>query len=178
MHLFGLAIDINYKTNPYISQSANPIFRNAGLLVQGKAVEFKPNMSYDELQALDTLVEKYFSYLDNSAELEERLKEAKDAPWAGKSAAEAQAVIQKDLKKLAGKWERTTDLIKKNGFLNLKKELVEGTGLHWGGAGYGDMMHFDMRNKSNGAKIYAAGREYMKKKLKEANDNWPAGDHQ
>lgn len=173
MHLFGLAIDVNYTSNPFISSSANPVFERAGLLVQGTKVAYQDNMSYDDLKVLDMVLEKYFSHLDNTAVLEARLKEAKDAFWSGKAVAEAQALIQADLKLVAGKWERagSKEVIKKGGFLNLSKEFVSGIGLSWG-ASYGDMMHFDMRNKGNGAKIQSAIGQYKNQKVQEAKDKW------
>lgn len=57
--------------------------------------------------------------------------------------------------------------MKSGGFLNLKKELVTGMGLDWGG-GYGDMMHFDMRNRGVGRKVNQARLGYEREKEKEA----------
>ena len=34
------------------------------------------------------------------------------------------------------------------------------------------MMHFDMRNRGNGAKIYAAGVAYKRTKEAEAEEKW------
>lgn len=173
MHLFGLAIDVNYTSNPFISSSANPVFERAGQLVNGTKAAYKDGMSYDDLLALDAVLEKYLAYLDDKPGLEARLAAVTEAPWKGKSADDAQKLIQDDLNLLAGKWERkgSKDVLKKSGFLNLKKEFVSGIELNWGGS-YGDMMHFDMRNKGNGAKIQAAIGQYKAKKTQEGKETW------
>ena len=41
MHMFGLATDINYTANPFISGSANDVFVRAGQLVNGAAGRFR-----------------------------------------------------------------------------------------------------------------------------------------
>ena len=69
------------------------------------------------------------------------------------------------------KWERSEPAkkaaIEAGGLLDLDKRLVEEIGLDWG-ASYGDIMHFDMRNKGNGKKIHAAIERYKTKKEGEA----------
>ena len=168
MHLFGLAIDVNYKSNPFISTSANPVFERAGQLINGKKMEYKNGMSYSDIAGLDKVLEIYFSYIDDRIGLEAKLKEATGF-WQDKSVDDAQVKIKQDLSLVAGKWERAKSLevIQKGGFLNLKEELVQGFELSWGGS-YGDMMHFDMRNKGNGAKINAAIEQYKKEKETES----------
>jgi hypothetical protein len=166
MHLFGLAIDVNYDTNPWIAEESsgkeeNGILARATLLVDGTSSSFAANMSYDKLAALNTAVKTYFSYIDDRSALEAKLSGATGF-WAGKTADAAAKQVKADFDRLAVLWERTgtmQDAIKRGGFLDLKKELVEGMGLDWGGK-YGDMMHFDMRNKGNGAKINGAGARY------------------
>lgn len=175
MHLFGLAVDLNYTANPFISASANPVFNRAGLLVDGTAAAWKPNMSYDDLSALDKKLETYFSYLDKPDDLKARLDASTAAPWKGMAPEKAKKQIQADLDLVARKWERSDPskkaTIKAGGFMDLKKELVEGIGLNWG-ASYGDMMHFDMRNKGNGAKIEAAIGQYKAEKEKESKEQY------
>ena len=171
MHLFGLAIDVNYTSNPWVGESANKVFANAGWLAVGKKLQYSGGMTFDQLSELDKAVETYFGYLDDSASLSTRLAAIEDAsnPWKGKSAEDAAKQIQKDLDSAAVKWERagSKDVIKKGGFLSLPKEFVDGIGLSWG-ASYGDIMHFDMRNKGNGRKIQSAIGAYKAKKLEEA----------
>jgi hypothetical protein len=175
MHLFGLAVDINYVSNPFISSTANDVFERAGQLVDGTGGRFKHDMSYDELAGLDATLETYLSYLDDEVALEARLDAAAGAPWAGMTVASAKKQIEKDLKAVARKWQRAgkTDVIKATGFLDLRKELVAAMGLSWG-ASYGDIMHFDMRNKGNGAKIQAAIGAYQAEKEAESRSQWTA----
>ena len=174
MHLFGLAIDVNYTSNPFIGESANPQFLNAGELVHGDAGSvYKPNMSYDDLMRLDETLEAYFAYLEDTPALEARLAVAAGPLWKGKSVDDARKIILGDLDTLARRWERrdAKDVVKKTGFLNLKRDLVVGIGLSWG-AVYGDMMHFDLRNKGNGARIQSMVRQYLNEKEDEAKAAW------
>jgi hypothetical protein len=177
MHLFGLAVDLNYTANPFISASANPVFDRAGLLVDGTTSQFKANMTYDELSALDTTLTTYFSYIDNATELESRLNAATAKPWQGVKPAQAVKVIQKDLDTVASLWQRSDKsdkaIIRAGGFLDLKKELVEGMDLNWG-ASYGDIMHFDLRDKGVGAKVYQAIVTYGGQKEQESTKQFAA----
>jgi len=183
MHLFGLAIDVNYDTNPWIAEETtlkaeNEIIRRATLLVNGVETSFTPNtMSYDQIAALNEAMKTYFSYIDRRDLLETQLKDAKGI-WAGMSTDDALKRIQADFNDLAVKWERTgakQEAIKQGGFLDLGKELVEGMGLDWGGK-YGDMMHFDMRNKGIGAKVDWARKEYVRQKTKTSEQRY-ADEH-
>jgi hypothetical protein len=172
MHLFGLAIDVNYTSNPWVGTSANKVFERAGLLVHGQKIQFKAGMSYADLSALDKTMETYFSYLDNTDALRTQLAASGQGQanfWTGKSAEDAQKQIQQDLDFCAAKWERkgAKDVIKKGGFLSLPEDLVKGMELDWG-ASYGDIMHFDMRNKRSGAGIQSAIRQYKGEKKAEA----------
>jgi subtilisin family serine protease len=175
MHLFGLAIDVNYTSNPWISESANPVFERAGLLVRGAATRYRPGMSYDELKALNDTLVAYFALLDRPDQLDVRLASAGD-PWRGKSSADARRQIDQDLSFCARRWERerAREVIKQSGFLNLRKEMVEAMGLDWG-ASYGDIMHFDMRNRGRGADVHRAVRWYAEEKLREARQQGTAG---
>ena len=176
MHLFGLAIDINYTTNPFISKSANPVFKRAADLLSKTTKGFSTGMSYDDLTELDLLLEDYFNLITDEGGLEAALQDTTKAPWKGKTAKAAKKLIQADLDDVTGKWQRTDAGQKKKirlgGFLDLDKRLVDGMGLDWGGSGYGDMMHFDMRNKGNGAKIQAAAVSYKSRKEAESSKAW------
>jgi hypothetical protein len=176
MHLFGLAIDVNYAGDPFIGQDkdeAKELLRIGQLVHGDEKSAYRNNMSYDELLYLDETVEAYFSYLDDTPALEARLAAAQGAPWKGKSVDDAKKIILDDLDQLARQWGRSNakDVVKKTGFLNLKRDLVVGIGLSWGAA-YGDMMHFDMRNKGSGAKIQAMLQQYLKEKEAEAAAAW------
>jgi hypothetical protein len=170
MHLFGLAVDVNYTSNPWVGTSANKVFERAGLLVHGQKMQFKAGMSYGDLSALDKTMETYFSYLDDTEALRTQLEASGQANfWTGKSAEDAQKQIEQDLDFCAAKWERTgaKGVIKKGGFLSLPEDLVNAMDLDWG-ASYGDIMHFDMRNKGSGAKIQSAIQQYKGEKKAEA----------
>jgi hypothetical protein len=131
-------------------------------------------MPFEQLARLDNLLEAYFSMLD-SDQLEHYLTDNPNAPWTGLSVDAARKLIQKDLDLVAGKWERTgaaqKAVIKAGGFMNLDRRFVDGIGLDWG-ASYGDIMHFDMRNKGSGAKINGAVQSYKAKKDAEAKEKW------
>ena len=62
-------------------------------------------------------------------------------------------------------------MIRRKGFLQLREEVILGLKLNRG-AWYGDMMHFDLRNKGNGAKIQGMVRAYQKEKEDEAAAAW------
>jgi subtilisin family serine protease len=180
MHLFGLAIDVNYDTNPWVGDSpaeletVNGVFARAGVLTSGNPTKFetKSKANYEEIERLNQTVKTYFSYLDDRGALEARLKDAK-APWAGKTADAAISMINKDLKILSIAFERPANVVKVGGFLDIPKSFIDGVGLDWGGA-YGDMMHFDMRNVGVGRKIESARTQYRKKKDSEAEDRYAA----
>jgi len=174
MHLFGLAIDVNYTANPFISTSANPVFARAGKLIGETNVAFKGGMSYEQLAFVNNVLQAYFAFIDAPDEqLERQLKDNTSAPWKGKSAAQARAQIKSDLDLVATKWERTKAgqkaVIQATGFMDIDRRFVDGIGLAWG-ASYGDMMHFDMRNKGNGRKIHQQVEAYKAVKEQEAKD--------
>jgi hypothetical protein len=181
MHLFGLAIDVNYTANPFISESANEVFARAGALIGEKNVKFvqRTTAKFEEIAWIDNVMQAYFGYLDDDKGLEAALARAADPPWKGMAVDAAKKRIQADLDDVAGKWERSKAaqkaVIKAGGITDFDRRFVDGIGLHWGAA-YGDIMHFDMRNKGSGAKINAAVNAYKRKKEAEASEKW-AADH-
>ena len=181
MHLFGLAIDVNYTANPFISTSANDVFAKAGALIGEKNVKFveRATAKFEEIALIDNVMQAYFAFLDDDKGLEAALARAADAPWKGMAVEAAKKLIQADLDNVTGKWERSGDaqkaVIKAGGITDLDRRFVDGIGLHWGAA-YGDIMHFDMRNKGSGAKINAAVNDYKHAKEAEASEKW-AADH-
>jgi hypothetical protein len=181
MHLFGLAIDVNYTANPFISESANEVFARAGALIGEKNVKFvqRAKAKFEEIAWIDNVMQAYFAYLDDDKALEAALGRAAGPPWKGMAVDAAKKRIQADLDDVAGRWERSAAaqkaVIKAGGITDLDSRFVDGIGLHWGAA-YGDIMHFDMRNKGSGAKVNAAINAYKTKKEAEASEKW-AADH-
>jgi hypothetical protein len=172
MHMFGLAIDVNYTANPFISEKANPVFARAGQLIRHRPAAWRKGMTYAQLSDLNQTLKCYFALLGDDAALQASLTDATTEPWHGKTVAQAQSRIQKDLQGLARLWQRTDRdqlaVLRKTGFMNLKQEFVKGIGLSWGAA-YGDMMHFDMRNDGGiGHGIYEAIRRWMAQQAKAA----------
>lgn len=187
MHMFGLAVDLNYTANPWVGQTdrnvevTNTVFSRMGLLIKGEKMVYRHGLEYDKLAEMDTALEKYFAYIDKPDDLEKRLAEADiKAPWKGKTKDAALKVIKNDLDSLAGLWERgdkdKKEIIKKSGFMDFSKEFVEGMKLDWGGKSYGDMMHFDMRNQGIGQRIYDAIADYKREKAREAEKKY-ADEH-
>ncbi len=182
MHMFGLAIDVNYLRNPFIQEGAiatlNEISNRAGWIINGtEPQKYSHKLKISEIIKIDKLVEKYFGLLDNPVMLSDRLKQqASGSPWKDYTLDKARKTIEKDLKKLAEKIARgdNIDIIKKGGFLDLPQEFIEGMiagGLDWGGF-YGDMMHFDMRNRGVGKKIHQERLRYAKEKNREAKEKF------
>ncbi|WP_395822378.1 DUF4157 domain-containing protein [Archangium minus] len=65
-HLFGLAIDVNYTANPYISESSsNLVFPRAGILVNGAEMSLTLSSSFDELKKLNSALVSYFALSDD-----------------------------------------------------------------------------------------------------------------
>jgi hypothetical protein len=183
MHMFGLAIDVNYTANPFVSASSNDIFGRAGELVHGRKAAWTPGMNYEQLRELDKTLEAYFALLDDPAGLKKKLGKASgDWKEMGGDVELARRQIEHDLsgevvrekrgKKtvvvdrggVGARWNRASErklkVIKQGGIMDLPPELVRGLKLDWG-ASYGDNMHFDMRNTALGKKILAAIRKYQ-----------------
>jgi hypothetical protein len=192
MHLVGMAVDINYTDSPFIGSSSSDVFGRAGLLIDGTAYSYdETSRTYEQLSTMQKAITAYFALLDDDKKLEEKLKSASKTKWTvskstkhlalassweGMALDLAKKQIQTDLAHVAARWERKEDQIKKGGFLGVSKELVDtmtkGNATHWGGGGYGDMMHFDMRTQGKGAIINAAFNDYKKKKTEEAHKKY------
>jgi len=192
MHLVGMAVDINYTDAPFIGSSASDVFGRAGLLVDGTAYSYdEKRRTYDEFSTIQKALVAYFALADDDAKLEEKLKSpaktdwpvtnkklALAKTWDGTAADVAKKQIEADIKFLAGRWQRTEEQVKKNGFLGVSKDLVEAmtkdNATDWGGGGYGDIMHFDMRTKGKGATINSAFNKYKGKKKTQAEEAYTA----
>lgn len=195
MHMFGLAVDVNYRGNPYVEASdikpLNNVLKNAALLMNTDILTYEKNTKgkfkdrFDYMQALDTLLENYFKLPDNTAELERHIRNSQSSVWRGQSLADAKAIIQKNLNNLAGFLARgkLKDYFKKHAILDFDKRFVvgmEAMGFDWGGY-YGDMMHFDMRKTGVGYYIEKARKEYgakVKNQAKYLLKEKKYGEHQ
>ncbi len=196
-HMFGLAIDVNYIQSPYIqnkqrkgynARTGKYFIKPNGIITMNEVLahacslsgidrsEFKYGLSYDQYAVMNELLVSYLTLADqaNGSRLSALLEETPGFEWKGLSPDEARKKIQADLDRLALSIDRWSyrELLKKKGFLNISKEFVNGVKLDWGGARYGDMMHFDMRNVGVGIKISGAINEYIHLKLKEAKDQF------
>jgi len=176
MHMFGLAVDVNYLGNPFIQskediQALNNVLKNAALLMNQPTLSYQKGYAknkFDSLQQLDTMLEKYFSLLDKPAELEQLVQASPSSEWRGLSVVDAKLKIQKNLDNLASLLARggkKKTYFKQHALLDFDKRFVvqmEELGLNWGGH-YGDTMHFDMRAIGVGLYIEKARLAYAKK---------------
>lgn len=188
MHMFGLAVDVNYLGNPYIEKgdvtAVNNVLANAAHLMNAEKLSYRSNDKgrfadrYDYVRALDDVIESYFKLLDDSSELERRLRASQSDAWRSLALADAQKKIEKNLHNLAGYLARGKHkkYFQRHGILDFDKRFVAGMEkmrLHWGGW-YGDMMHFDMRLTGVGLFIEKARNEYAAAARKRARA-LPAG---
>jgi hypothetical protein len=170
MHTFGLAVDLNYKGNPFIGNAgadAPDAIRRATSLVLGTATNVTTSLgdakaSYAALKAASDALKTYFSYR-NAANLK-ALTSAVQGHTAAKGEprdlAGWQKQIEADYTELNGKGDFDNHKPPEEGFLDLDESVVlalTGAGLTWGGTypGAKDIMHFDLR-QAEGAKIDAA----------------------
>ncbi|HEY5979815.1 MAG TPA: hypothetical protein VIT41_09285 [Microlunatus sp.] len=175
MHTFGLAVDLNYKGNPFIGNAgaaAPDAIRRATSLVLGTATEVGTSLgdaqaSFTALKGASDALKTYFSFRD-AANLP-----ALTAAVTGHTAAKGepadlagwQAQIAADYEALNGKGDFKKHKPPEEGFLDLHESVVlalTGAGLTWGGT-YPtdkDLMHFDLR-EAEGAKIDAARRAHV-----------------
>ncbi len=182
MHMFGIAVDVNYLGNPYVEegdiQAVNNVLKNAAALMNAELLTYRKHEKgkfadrYDYIQALDDTIENYFKLLDDLVALERYLQSAQSSDWRGLSVKKAREKIQKNLDNLSGLLARKDykDYFKKHAILDFDKRFVTGMekmGLHWGGD-YGDMMHFDLRNTGVGYYIEKARKEYGGKVRRQA----------
>lgn len=189
MHMFGLAIDVNYLGNPFIESkkdidAINCVLSNAALLTNTPIlsyIEGYKKEQFDTIQQLNTVLKSYFNLLDDSTALEQYLRTSQSPKWRKLSPIEAKEKIQKNLDKLAvllGRGGKRKDYFKKHGILNFDKRFIVGMekmGLYWG-AHYGDIMHFDMR-QGIGKYINNARKEYSKSANRKAKSLFKDGKY-
>jgi hypothetical protein len=160
MHCYGLAIDINYRGNPYFQPGAKaaPVVTSAVRLISGKNIDVfgkPPRNAGTAWEGFHEASDYFKAYLALRDPARRKGLEAL-AARVGRSSADLQAQIAKDHKELYHK----SSFVRRDpakGFLDLDKRLVvalvETGGLLWGGmyAHKGkDLMHFDWRGP-NGA---------------------------
>ena len=170
LHTFGLAVDLNYRGNPFIgnaSELAPAVVRRATSLVNGTAIDVLtrlggPKAAYATLKTASDALKTYFSYRHPTRlpKLTEKL--------AGRTPGKGEPVdvpswlerIKKDHAALRAGGDFANHKPPEEGFLDLDKAVVlalTGAGLKWGGTypRAKDIMHFDLR-RAEGAKVHAA----------------------
>ncbi len=170
MHTFGLAVDLNYKGNPFIGNAgdaAPTVIRRATSLVTGTASNVTTSLgdaqaSYTALDAASDAMKTYFSYRDpaNLAALTTAVQGHTAAKGEPTDLAGWQKQIEADYTALKDTGDFKKHKSPDEGFLDLNESVVMalvGAGLTWGGTypGDKDIMHFDLR-QGDGAKIQAA----------------------
>ena len=158
-HCFGLAIDIDASSNPFVRGDTEPVVMRATLLMKGseydplKAPEKNVAAQFDALEAGSDALRDYFALRGEGAEAKiEAQLAAHPAARAQGDAATWKKTIEDDLARL-----KPTDTWKHGdptkGMLSLDKDLVLAltkAGLTWGGMyrrpeDGRDLMHFDWR---------------------------------
>jgi hypothetical protein len=181
MHMFGLAVDINYIGNPYIHTKTqiselNRVLRNAAQLSNTAALEYRKGSSFDAIQRCDTVLEQYFAMATNPADLRLRLpastgqwrskpsRGGMSTAWSSLTVEAAARCIEDDITTLGTLVARGGNLaeFRARAILDFDKRFVtemQRHGMNWGGS-YGDMMHFDMRSAGVGVYIQRARLQY------------------
>lgn len=173
MHCYGLAIDINASTNPFVGRSGTAIevIKRATELVNGtpfnigiRPKDIKVMDMYDLLSKANQALQLYFTLQTNDKLLSEKVEalNKKAEPAEGEkdkkkgktmTAEQWKKQIKADLKDL----KKTTDFGSRDpakGFMDLPRDLVDGLvnggKLTWGGyyKTAKDIMHFDYRGSS------------------------------
>jgi len=136
--------------------------------VGGVSLDDRLTATIENVLKIDKMVESYFSLLEseNDAKLQELLNKTTSSRWKGKTTEEARKQIQEDLincgkiwygKRWKTKSKELEKVIPQNGITNLSEEVIRGMDLYWGGM-FGDLMHFDLRDRGIGNKVYEAAR--------------------
>ncbi len=170
MHTFGLAVDLNYKGNPFIGNAgkfAPDVIRRATGLVLGTPTEVTTNpgdaaASFTALKAASDALKTYLSYRDpaNRAALTTAVTGHTAAKGEPADVAGWLEQIEQDHTDLSAGGDFDKHKPPAEGFLDLDRSVVlalTGAGLTWGGTypGAKDLMHFDLR-QGDGAKIQTA----------------------
>lgn len=143
-------------------------FKRDFQVYKGESYDKKLTATIENVMKLDTMVESYFSLLnpENDAQLQQLLNKSTSSRWQGKTTEAARQQINEDLINCGKIWRRNSkkdlEVIKKGGITNLSEDLIRGMDLYWGGM-FGDIMHFDLRHRGIGAKIYQLALSEKKK---------------
>lgn len=176
MHMFGLAVDIEYDFNLFISPGGQSNTSLDAALKRARDL-FAPNQDpttaivhpfqfpqapalrkLDKLDEVNAQLVEYFALLDNRAKLEQLLTQPRAFPWVESDVDKALTLIGKDVQDISkhsreGSNNKTLEgNLKQHGFTRMPKLLIDNIGLDWG-ASYGDIHHFDCRNLTEGKKI-------------------------
>ncbi|WP_454084225.1 hypothetical protein [Georgenia sp. Marseille-Q6866] len=170
LHTFGLAVDLNYKGNPFLGnqgKTAPDVVARATSLVNGTAVDVLTDLgdaqaSFTALKAANDALKTYFSYRDaaNRPLLDAKLTGRTAAAGEPADAAGWIKVIEQDHAKLKDKGDFKKHKPPEEGFLDLDERVVMalvGAGLTWGGTykTAKDIMHVDLR-EGDGGKVNKA----------------------
>jgi hypothetical protein len=169
MHCYGLAVDVNYKGNPFVgnnkkvAKTAPAVIKNATLLIEKEEMDVKEQPGkkgasemWDRLNRESEALKIYLSLrkAENRKLLEAYVKKAGGTrtveDWKELIEADYAAVRDEKRDKGRGDFEGHSNPAE-SGFMDLDKLLVEAltqAGLFWGGQynGAKDIMHFDWRS--------------------------------
>ncbi|PYG01881.1 D-alanyl-D-alanine carboxypeptidase [Georgenia satyanarayanai] len=170
LHTFGLAVDLNYKGNPFLGnqgKTAPDVVARATSLVTGTAVDVLTQLgdaqaSFTALKDANDALTTYFSYREpaNRPLLDAKLTGRTAAAGEPTDAAGWIKVIEQDHAALKDKGDFKKHKPPEEGFLDLDERVVmalTGAGLTWGGTyrTAKDIMHFDLR-EGDGGKVNKA----------------------
>lgn len=177
LHTFGLAVDLNYRGNPFVGLSGKKItsriVKRATSLVDGSPIELMEPLARDVAYATLTRASKalstYLSYRTpgNRAALTRQVSRHTPAQGEPGDVDGWLAQLEKDYESLHhGKAAKdfVAHKLPEEGFIDLNEQVVlelTRAGLTWGGtyAGAKDIMHFDLRT-GEGAKVETARRSH------------------
>ena len=162
LHSYGLAVDINAATNPYVRGTTAGVVKRATLLLSGAefdlATKIKGDVSkkWQQLNEASIDLVNYFKLADDDAKLEGAVKALQTKTGDSRTVDDWKTQIDEDYKALKGKGDWKSHGGKrdpKKGFMDLPQVLVETLvkvgKLDWGG-NYGssgkDIQHFDYRS--------------------------------
>jgi Domain of unknown function (DUF4157) len=143
--------------------------------VDGVSLDDRLTATIENVLKIDKMVESYFSLLEpeKDAKLQELLNKTTSSRWKGKTTEEARKQIQEDLSNCGKIWRRDSEkeqnVIRQSGITNLSEETIRGMDLYWGGM-FGDLMHFDLRDRGIGSKVYQAALKHKKAQKKKKKE--------
>src|SRR5262249_39099893 len=147
MHTFGLAVDLNYKGNPFLGNApghiAPPIIKRATSLVLGRTINVMTDLgaakdAYTDLTDASDALKTYLSYREKANEKDLTDKVSKHIPLKGEPADVKGWLkqIESDAKALQSDPDFDKHKSAEEGFMDLNQSVVlalTGAGLKWGG---------------------------------------------